>query len=187
VEPSPDDPANDEASTEPPAAAPEAPAPEPPAPRGAAVAEGSGRHGGGAHRHPFREAGETIAGAATEAELLTGRHEETEAEARAGVARRLVRAFGGFVVIGVGIALLPLPGPGWVVIIVGLAMLPFAWAERTIVLIRRRIPGIPEEGAVPLSTWIIMGLMVAVFTTLSILFGRQIGNWVGDLWNDLWN
>ena len=104
-----------------------------------------------------------------------------------GVAQALLRAFGGFAVIGVGIALLPLPGPGWVIIIVGLAMLPFTWAERTIVQIRRRIPGIPEEGSVPLSTWIIMGLMVAVFTTVSILFGQQVGNWVSDLWNDLWN
>jgi hypothetical protein len=183
VEPSPDDPATDEAGTEPPVAAP-----DPPAPHGALrAADESVRPGEGAHRHPFRDAGETIAGAATEAELLTGRHEETEAEARAGVVRRLLRAFGGFAVIGVGIALLPLPGPGWVIIIVGLAMLPFTWAERTIVQIRRRIPGIPEEGSVPLSTWIIMGLMVAVFTTVSILFGQQVGNWVGDLWNDLWN
>jgi hypothetical protein len=142
---------------------------------------------GGAHRRSFHTAGEAIAWAAADAEMLTGHRETTEAEARAGVIRRVLRAFGGFLLIGVGIALLPLPGPGWVIIIIGLAMLPFAWAERTIVQIRRRIPGIPEEGAVPLSTWIIMGLMVAVFTTLSILFGKQLGNWIEGLWNDLWS
>jgi hypothetical protein len=189
VEPTPEDaPTGDPASE--PATDPGADAAIPPtAPpvHGATAGEGAGRPDRGAHRHPFRDAGETIAEAATEAELLTGHREETEAQARAGALRRVLRAFGGFVVIGVGIALLPLPGPGWVIIIVGLAMLPFAWAERTIVQIRRRIPGIPEEGSVPLSTWIVMGLMVAVFTTVSILFGKQIGSWVGDLWNDLWN
>lgn len=190
VEPSPDDaPTGDpppEHPTDPGDESAAAP-PSTPAAHGAIAEEAASRHDRGAHRHPFRDLGETIAEAATEAEMLTGHREETEAQARAGVARRVLRAFGGFVVIGVGIALLPLPGPGWVIIIVGLAMLPFAWAERTIVQIRRRIPGIPEEGSVPLSTWIIMGLMVAVFTTVSILFGKQIGDWVGDLWNDLWN
>ncbi len=103
-----------------------------------------------------------------------------------GVLRRVMRAFGGFLLISIGITLLPLPGPGWLIIIVGLAMMPFAWAERTVVQIRRRIPGIPEEGKVPWSTWIIMGLMVAVFTAIPLLFGRQIGEWASDTWNNLW-
>lgn len=135
----------------------------------------------------FHDARMEIRAAALEAEVATGRHEHDEAEARTSLIRRLVRAFGGFLVIGVGIALLPLPGPGWVVIIVGLSLLPFAWAERTIVLIRRRIPGIPEEGRIPASTWVVMGLLLAAATAVSLLFGKQIGNWVGDLWADLWN
>lgn len=137
--------------------------------------------------HPFRDAAETFSEAAVEAELETGRHEETLEEARAGAIRRTVRAFGGVTVIGIGIALLPLPGPGWVVIIVGLSMLPFAWAERTIVTIRRRVPGVPDEGSIPLQTWIVMGLMVTVFTALALLFGRQIGDLLGDAWSGLWD
>ncbi len=90
-------------------------------------------------------------------------------------------------VIGLGIALLPLPGPGWVIIILGLSMLPFAWAERTILLIRRRIPGVPDEGRIPTSTWIIMAAMVLGASTIAILFGAQIGSWLGDRWSSLWS
>lgn len=145
------------------------------------------------HHHPFRDAGHALADAghaladaAIEAEIETGHREETVEEARAGAIRRTLRATGGFMVIGIGIALLPLPGPGWVVIIIGLSMLPFAWAERTILTIRRNIPGIPDEGRIPLSTWIVMGAMVAVFTTVAILFGGSIGAWLGDLWTSAW-
>lgn len=144
-------------------------------------------HPGGALRHPFREARETIEAAASEAELRTGRREATEEEVRASIIRRVVRAFAGFVVIGIGIVLLPLPGPGWLVIVAGLAMLPFAWAERTIRAIRRRIPGIPEEGRIPLSTWLIMLAMVALFTTIAVLVGERIGDWVADVWEGMWS
>jgi hypothetical protein len=136
--------------------------------------------------HPFRDAGHTLADAAIEAEMATGRHEETLEEARAGVTRRMLRATGGFLLIGIGIVLLPLPGPGWVVIILGLSLLPFAWAERTILAIRRRVPGVPDEGAVPLSTWIIMGVMVVAATTIFILFGGAIGRWLSDAWSGVW-
>lgn len=45
---------------------------------------------------------------------------------------RAVWATGGFIVLGAGIAMLVLPGPGLLVIALGLAMLAleFAWAER---------------------------------------------------------
>ena len=92
---------------------------------------------------------------------------------------------GGFVLIGIGIALLPLPGPGWVTIVIGLSLLPFAWAERTISLIRSKVPGIPDEGRIPLRTWIIMGVMTISFVAISVLFGEVIGRWIGDLWTSI--
>ena len=92
-------------------------------------------------QHPLRSARQRIGESAIQAEFETGRREETLEEARAGAIRRTFRAVGGFMVIGIGIALLPLPGPGWLVIILGLSMLPFAWAERTILMIRQKIPG----------------------------------------------
>jgi hypothetical protein len=122
--------------------------------------------------------------AAIEAEYETGRREETAEQARRGVIIRLARIVGGFTVIGVGLAGLLLPGPGWVMIIFGLSLLPFAWAERTVLLIRRKVPGVPEEGTIPLRTWIIMGVLLVVFTTLSLLFGDDITRWLSGLWGD---
>ena len=48
--------------------------------------------------------------------------------------RRLLVLLVGFAVVGAGIAMLVLPGPGMLVIMVGLAVLgtEFAWAERAL-------------------------------------------------------
>ncbi len=137
-------------------------------------------------QHPLRSARQRIGESAIQAEFETGRREETLEQARAGAIRRTFRAVGGFMVIGIGIALLPLPGPGWLVIILGLSLLPFAWAERTILMIRQKIPGIPDDGRIPTSTWVVMGVMVVAASALFILFGGAIGNWVGDTWSSVW-
>ena len=97
---------------------------------------------------------------------------------------RLARIVGGFAIIGIGVAALPLPGPGWVIIIVGLSLLPFAWAERTVMLIRSKVPGVPTEGTIPLSTWIVMGVLLVAFSTISILYGGDITTWLASLWGD---
>jgi hypothetical protein len=140
-----------------------------------------GRAGGddadGTFLHRLRDA-------AIEAEYETGHREETEAEARRGVWIRIARIVGGFTVIGLGIAALPLPGPGWLIIIFGLDLLPFTWAERTILLIRRNIPGVPEEGRIPLRTWLIMGTIVLVFSVISLVYGDDIMQWLRELWGD---
>ncbi|HKY16312.1 MAG TPA: PGPGW domain-containing protein [Microthrixaceae bacterium] len=126
-----------------------------------------------------------VVGAAEEAERLTGRHEETQEEVERALVIRVARIAGGFAVIGVGIAALPLPGPGWLIILVGLRLLPFVWAERTILLIRRRIPGVPESGTIPVTTWLAMGAIVVAFTTVSILWGNDIAQWLSDRWTAL--
>ena len=128
-----------------------------------------------------------VIGAAEEAERLTGRHEETEQEVQRALVLRVAKAAGGFVVIGIGIAALPLPGPGWLIIIFGLTLLPFAWAERTILLIRRRIPGVPDSGSIPLRTWLVMGAIVVAATVGSILWGDDVAQWLSDRWQDLTN
>ena len=51
-------------------------------------------------------------------------------------------------------------------------------------LIRQKIPGVPDEGSIPLRTWIIMGVLLVVFMTLSIVFGDDITRWLSDLWGD---
>ena len=127
--------------------------------------------------------GERLRAAAREAEVLTGRHEETEAEISRSLALRMVRTVGGFLLVGLGIVALPLPGPGWLIIIIGLSLLPYTWAERTVRLIRRRIPGIPEEGSIGLRQWVVMGALVAAAVTGSLLWGDDVSQWASDTWS----
>lgn len=133
--------------------------------------------------HPVQELGKKILDAAVQAEYQTGEEEQSEAEARRHVGIRIARIIGGFVVVGIGIAALPLPGPGWVLIILGLSLLPFTWAERTIRLIRRSIPGIPEDGKISTITWVVMGGLLIATTAVSVLFGAEITNWIVGFWD----
>ncbi len=128
-----------------------------------------------------------LTSAVYEAERETGAHEETAEEVRRSLAMRWVRMLAGFVVIGIGVSLLVLPGPGWIMIIIGLSLLPFAWAERTIRAIRRRVPGIPEDGSIPPMTWFMIGLITVAAIVISFLFGAEIGAWISDTWASLWD
>ena len=49
--------------------------------------------------------------------------------------------------------------------------------------IRGRIPGVPGDGAIPLSTWITGGVLLATMTTISIFWGDDILSWVKGLFN----
>ncbi len=138
----------------------------------------------GGHGHTFRSAYSTAYEAALEAETATGEAERTEAEARRHLLGRLARTAGGFLLVGVGLAGLVLPGPGWLLIVIGLGLLPYAWAQRTIRAIRRRVPGIPEDGRIPTSTWVVMGLVVAAVSALTVLFGAEVATWLARLWGD---
>lgn len=110
------------------------------------------------------------------ADEIRGDAEQLAAKVKAGLAKRTGRMVAGFVVIAVGIALLPIPvmGPAWLLILFGLALLPFAWAQRATRFIRRHIPGIPEDGRIPTKTWIIMGAIIVVFVTLTAVFGPKL-------------
>ena len=59
------------------------------------------------------------------------------------VAYRVVVAIIGFAIIGTGLALIPLPGPGWLIVFAGLAVLSteFAWAERLLHYARSKVAG----------------------------------------------
>ena len=136
------------------------------------------------HRTRPRTA-ELITAAVYEAERETGVHEETEAEVRHSLALRMTRMFGGFVLIGIGASLIVLPGPGWLVILIGLSLLPFAWAERTILAIRRRVPGVPEDGTIPTRTWVVIGVVTVGAIAISFLFGSRIGDWISGTWESV--
>ncbi len=107
--------------------------------------------------------------AAIEAEVETGRHEETEAEARRGVIVRLARITGGFAVLLLGLIAIPLPGPGGLIVGVGLAILArdFVWAERMLNIVRKRLPQ-DENGSIPAKTWVMIGIATTCTVALSI-------------------
>lgn len=110
--------------------------------------------------------GDRLEDAAVKAEYQTGAREETEKAAKSHILVRLARMTAGFITVMIGIALLPLPGPGWVVIAGGLVILAqdFEWADKTLRYVRRKAPGIPEDGRIPVSTWVSMAVvMVAAF------------------------
>jgi uncharacterized protein (TIGR02611 family) len=117
------------------------------------------------HEHRF----EALREAAIEAELRTGPSDETVEQARAHIVVRLARISVGFLVLLGGIAMLVLPGPGWLVVFAGLVILSndFVWAERTVSIVRRRIPS-DSDGRVPARTWIVMAVLAAAGVALSV-------------------
>ena len=129
--------------------------------------------------------GDRLRAAAREAERETGREETTSDEVTSSLTIRMVRTIAGFFFVTLGIAALPLPGPGWLIVIIGLSLLPYAWAERTVRLIRRRIPGVPEDGRIPTASWVIMGVLVIAASVISFLWGDDIVSWTKDTWNHL--
>lgn len=114
--------------------------------------------------------------AAIQAEFETGEREETVEEAKANALVRAGRMTLGFTVTIIGIIALPLPGPGWLIIAAGLTILSkdVAWAERLLRYIRKRVPGIPEDGKIPRSSLATMAVitLAAVSASLWWTFAR---------------
>ncbi len=130
----------------------------------------------------FSDFSERLEGAAVEAEYDTGTREQTEEKAKAHIFIRLARMTAGFLTVIIGIALLPLPGPGWVVIAGGLVILAqdFEWAEKTLRYVRRKAPGIPEDGKIPMSTWVSMVVVMGLALGGAFLVRRYID--LSDTW-----
>lgn len=99
--------------------------------------------------------------AAIAAELDTGEREETVAEVRAHITVRIARMTLGTVVTLLGVAMLVLPGPGILAIAGGLFILArdVAWADRLLQYLRKRVPGIPEDGRIPRAQVVTMVFM----------------------------
>ena len=108
--------------------------------------------------------------AAVHAQSGTGRFERTEVEARANILVRLARMGLGTLVLLIGLAMIPLPGPGWLAVAGGLAILSrdVAWADRLLHYVRRRVPGVPEDGSIPRSAIITGSVLGAAGIAASI-------------------
>lgn len=114
--------------------------------------------------------------AAIQAEFETGEREDTVEEAKSHALVRLGRMTLGTIVVIIGIIALPLPGPGWLIIAGGLTILAkdVAWADRLLRYIRKRVPGVPEDGKIPRSSLVTMALvtLAAVSASLWWTLGR---------------
>ncbi len=88
----------------------------------------------------WRERRDLLREAAIQAEYATGRHEDTEEEARRNVFLRVGTIIVGFVVLLGGLAMMVLPGPGILGILAGLGILSreLAWAERMMEYVKER-------------------------------------------------
>ncbi|MGI9126305.1 MAG: TIGR02611 family protein [Mycobacterium sp.] len=71
---------------------------------------------------------------------IAGRREQIRARPVADFAYRVAVGVIGFIVLAVGVAAIPYPGPGWAIVFLGLAILAseFYWAHRTLAFTRRR-------------------------------------------------
>jgi uncharacterized protein (TIGR02611 family) len=121
----------------------------------------------GAAEAPTNEHHSALIEAAIEAEFETGVREPSVEAAERHILFRLGRMAVGFVVLGLGFAAIPLPGPGWLIVGVGLGILAqdFVWAERTLNIVRKRLPQ-DADGRIPARTWVMIG--VATLFTMSV-------------------
>ena len=93
--------------------------------------------------------------------------------------KRLLQIVFGVLLIVAGIVMLVVPGPGLVAIMVGLNLIK---PDNAIVRwMRRRIPGIPEDGAVPTRYLVLGGVLLVGGTVFGILWGAAVTNWLLEL------
>ena len=98
-------------------------------------------------------------------------------EHRIGFGRILQIAVGVLLVVA-GLALLVLPGQGVITVIVGLNLIkPDNFMVRWL---RRKVPGIPEEGAIPMRYVVVGGVFFVATTILSLLYGDDLLAWFLD-------
>ncbi len=102
----------------------------------------------------------------------------SESEQASGL-KRGIQIGSGLLLIAAGIAMLVLPGPGLVAIMVGLNLIK---PDNAIVRwMRRKIPGIPEEGAVPKKYLALGAGFLIAGTVVGLLYGPAITQWIRDL------
>ena len=95
------------------------------------------------------------------------------------VAYRVGVAIIGFAIIVTGLALIPLPGPGWLIVFAGLAVLSteFAWAERLLHYARSKVAGWTDWVIhQPLAVRALIGLVGLAFVAGAVtLYVKVVG------------
>ncbi|MDY7102384.1 MAG: PGPGW domain-containing protein [Actinomycetota bacterium] len=93
----------------------------------------------------------------------------------AGPVKKAVRITAGVLVLLAGIAMLVLPGQGILTIAAGLAILAvdIPAADRLLRFVRRKTPGLSEEGSLPKSAIIMLVVMGVVIGAISVWWQLQ--------------
>jgi len=101
--------------------------------------------------------------AAIRAEFEVGHAEDTLDQAWHHVLVRLGRMGLGFLLLIAGIAMMLLPGPGAVAMAAGLVILSrdFLWADRALRYLRKKVPGMHEDGPIPKATIVVSVMLMA--------------------------
>jgi len=93
--------------------------------------------------------------------------------------KRVAQIVIGVLLIVAGIVMLVIPGPGIVTILVGLNLIK---PDNALVrYIRRRVPGIPEDGTVPARFIVVGAVFLVGGTIIGILYGQAMADWGLDL------
>ena len=101
---------------------------------------------------------------------------------------RLVVGVVGFAIVAGGLALVPLPGPGWVIVFLGLALLAteFEWAARVEKFARDQVKGWTEWlGRQSLVVRLLVGVLTFAFVA-GVLYGlfalTGVPGWIPESW-----
>jgi hypothetical protein len=90
--------------------------------------------------------------------------------------RRLAQIVVGILLIVAGIVMLVIPGPGLVAIMVGLNLIK---PDNILVRwMRRKIPGIPEDGKVPARFVVVGAVFLIGGTVFGIFYGAALSGWL---------
>lgn len=93
--------------------------------------------------------------------------------------KRIAQVGLGVILCAAGLAMIFIPGPGVATMLVGLNLIkPNNAIARWV---RKKTPGVPDEGPIPLRHYIIGIVFLVIGSTVGIIYGDDILNWLRDL------
>ena len=92
--------------------------------------------------------------------------------------KRVIQLLLGVILVAAGIAMVFIPGPGIATLLVGLNLIkPDNALARWV---RRKTPGVPNEGPIPRRHYVIGVGFLVISSTLSVIYGQDAANWLRD-------
>jgi uncharacterized protein (TIGR02611 family) len=121
-------------------------------------------------------------------EVLRGTYRVIRSNPTGRITLKVLVALIGGLVVAIGIALIPLPGPGWALVILGLSIwaIEFAWARHLLSFTRAHLSRwLRWIGARPLSVRLLIGAVGLVFVGFVVVLSLRYSFGI-NLWADVW-